>query len=194
MDGFFYIGSQMFITIIKKVFFITALICFIAPVSMAEEKNFSDHVDQDGNIQLPDSFRLSLRHIGAWYVPDGGASGFHDVFTEASAIEHFQKNQSFPDGATIVKELRGAIHGDFTTGKNVAYSETQVKQWFVMIKDGEGRFEDNKNWGDGWGWALFKTDQIGNQSSDYKTDCLGCHIPAKETDWIYTQAYPILSE
>ena len=30
--------------------------------------------------------------------------------------------------------------------------------WFVMIKDEKGRYPGNPLWGDGWGWALFKTD------------------------------------
>jgi len=30
-------------------------------------------------------------------------------------------------------------------------------------------------------------------ATDYKKDCLGCHIPAKATDWVYVQGYPVLS-
>ena len=62
-----------------------------------------------------------------------------------------------------------------------------------MVKDSENRFAENPIWGDGWGWALFKPDDKGkNVSRDYKVDCLGCHIPAKDTDWVYTEAYPTL--
>ena len=63
-----------------------------------------------------------------------------------------------------------------------------------MIKDSKGRFADNPLWGDGWGWALFKPDdRNSNVAANYQTDCLGCHQPAKAKDWIYTEAYPILS-
>ena len=31
-----------------------------------------------------------------------------------------------------------------------------------------------------------------NVSSDYKTDCLGCHVPARQNDWVYLEAYPML--
>jgi hypothetical protein len=42
---------------------------------------------------------------------------------------------------------------------------------------------------------LFKPDQPKlNVAADYKADCLGCHIPAKNNDWIYTEAYPILKK
>lgn len=52
---------------------------------------------------------------------------------------------------------------------------------------------DARIWGDGWGWALYKPDERGkNVATDYKTDCLGCHIPAKSNDWVYIEAYPTL--
>jgi hypothetical protein len=41
-------------------------------------------------------------------------------------------------------------------------------------------------------------DPKGNQMhftnfADYKKDCLGCHIPARTTDWVYVQGYPVLA-
>jgi len=65
--------------------------------------------------------------------------------------------------------------------------------WFSMIKDSQGRFPDNAKWGEGWGWALFNagaTDESG--SSDFRASCLGCHGPAKSTDWVYIESYPEL--
>ena len=29
-------------------------------------------------------------------------------------------------------------------------------------------------------------------ATDYKKDCLSCHVPAKSTDWTYVQGYPPL--
>ena len=157
------------------------------------DKAFSPYVDKDGTITLPDDFRKGMSHLGSWFVPTGGASGFHDVYTQPETIEAFRQDEKFPDGAVLVKELRPAGTGDYTTGKGVSFAEPTVKQWFVMIKDSQNRFPDNKNWGDGWGWALYKTDDLTkNVSADYKADCLGCHVPAKKTDWIYTEAYPSL--
>jgi hypothetical protein len=63
-----------------------------------------------------------------------------------------------------------------------------------MIKDAKGRFADNPIWSDGWGWALYKPDDRGkNVATNYRIDCLGCHVPAKTKDWVYTEAYPTLS-
>jgi hypothetical protein len=159
----------------------------------AEEVGFSQNVDATGVINLPKDFRTSMVHLGSWFVPSGDASGFHDVYTESESVAFYRKHGRFPDGATLVKELRASESGDYTTGSGVSHSTEVVKQWFVMVKDAEGRFANNPVWGDGWGWALFKPDKPEeNVASNYQTDCLGCHIPAKDNDWVYTEAYPVL--
>ena len=158
-------------------------------------ETFSTHVDEQGNISFPDGFRTSMVHLGSWFAPDGGASGFHDVYTERTTVEAFRKTGQFPDGATLVKELRASESGDYSTGAGVSHATDGLKQWFVMVKDVKGRFKGNPLWGDGWGWALFKPNDLStNVAANYQTDCLGCHVPAKEKDWIYTEGYPILAE
>lgn len=175
--------------------FVTVISTILVPNALAQGTEFSPYVDNQGNISFPTDFRTSKAHLGSWFVPDGGASGFHDVYTEKSSIEAFRKTGKFPDGATIVKELRASKKGAYTTGQGVSHSTKELKQWFVMVKDSEGRFADNPLWGDGWGWALFKPDNKGqNIAADYKTDCLGCHVPAQQNDWIYTEAYPVLKQ
>jgi hypothetical protein len=159
------------------------------------ENTFSPYVDDKGNISFPSGFRDSMVHLGSWFIPDGGASGFHGVYTERESVEIFRETGKFPDAAVLVKELRSSKSGDYTTGKGVSHATAKIKQWFVMVKDTENRFSDNLLWGDGWGWALFKSNDLGvNLATNYKNDCLGCHVPAKENDWLYTEAYPILSK
>jgi hypothetical protein len=158
-------------------------------------ETFSIHVDEHGNISFPEGFRTSMVHLGSWFALDGGASGFHDVYTERATVEAYRKTGKFPDGATLVKELRASESGAYTTGLEVSHATQSLKQWFVMIKDGEDRFEDNPLWGDSWGWALFKPDDLTkNRAANYQSDCLGCHVPAKDKDWIYTEGYPMLAE
>ncbi|PVZ63476.1 cytochrome C [Pelagibaculum spongiae] len=167
----------------------------MASEAIADDKSFSPYVDTQGNISLPDDFRISMVHLGSWFVPEGAASGFHDVYTEKSSAQAYRKTGKFPDGATLVKELRASKTGDYTTGQGVGHAVTDVKQWFVMIKDAKGRFSDNKIWGEGWGWGLYKPDNRSkNVSSNYKADCLGCHLPAKNTDLVYVGAYPTLGK
>ena len=178
--------------------YVFALIAFVItgkPPTASASEDLSPYVNDKGDISFPDNFRLSMVHLGSWFVPDGGASGFHDVYTERESLEAYRETGEFPDGATLVKELRAADKGDYTTGQGVSHSNSTIKQWFVMIKNRESQFEDNGLWGDGWGWALFKPDNKRiNLASNYKTDCLGCHIPAKQNDWVYKEAYPILGE
>lgn len=171
-----------------------AMIVAFSLSAIAADEGFSPYVDDQGNISFPDGFRSSMVHLGSWFVPEGGASGFHDVYTEKESVEAYRRTGKFPDGATIVKELRAAEAGTYTTGSNVSFATDGLKQWFVMIKDEKGRFADNPLWGDGWGWALYMpADQATNVATNYKTDCLGCHVPAQARDWIYTEAYPTLN-
>jgi len=66
--------------------------------------------------------------------------------------------------------------------------------WFVMVKGNVGRFPGNKLWGDGWGWSWFDgTNPQKTTSTDYTTDCQSCHVPARQSDWIYTHGYPVLT-
>ncbi|NOQ14648.1 MAG: cytochrome C [Methyloprofundus sp.] len=163
-------------------------------ITTAEALSFSPYVDKSGNISLPKDFRTSMTHLGSWFVPEGTASGFHDVYTEADSVRVYRDTGKFPDGATLIKELRSSTSADYTTGKNVSYATGDIKQWFIMIKDAQGRFANNPTWGDGWGWALIKTSNTQKSvTTNYRTECLGCHMPAKKTDWIYIEGYPTLS-
>ena len=165
-------------------------------VHATESKSaFSAFVDKKGTISLPKDFRKTMSHLGSWFVPLGDASGFHDVYARQTDISAYRKTGKFPDGAILVKELRASSVADYSTGQNVSFANKNIKQWFVMIKDTKNRFPKNKNWGDGWGWALFKTDNPDlNVSKNYKEDCLGCHLPAKANDWIYIEGYPTLTK
>ena len=160
-----------------------------------------DLVDKTGNIRKPDGYRDRYQILGTFTVfsaipmasgspsEQGGQS--HYTYASPGTAEYYRKTGKFPDGAVLVKEVFGTDHGKLTTGD--AYWASGTKQWFVMIKDEKGRYPGNPLWGDGWGWALFKADAPDKQvATDYKRDCLGCHIPAQATDWIYVRGYPVL--
>ena len=43
------------------------------------------------------------------------------------------------------------------------------------------------------GWAWFGSDDPGKLvTKNYYTECVGCHLPAKDDDWLYLQGYPVL--
>ncbi len=152
----------------------------------------SDVVSDSGEIAFPRGF-LKWQTLGAWSTADedGKANGMHQVYISPGAADAYLATGEFPDGTVLVKEVRGAATAKLSTG--AASYATDKGVWFVMIKDANQRFPENPLWGDSWGWALFEAKEPSQQvATDYKTDCLGCHVPAKETDWIYIEAYPVL--
>ncbi len=161
--------------------------------SEGETKGPLPFVDSDGTIHFPGRVRDEWVHLGSWGSADLNSAdpGQHDVYTQPESLEAYRKTGKFPDGAVLVKEVRKIESGHKTTGP-VTWAGDEVL-WFVLIKDAKGRFPGNDNWGEGWVWALFNavaTEK--NASTNFRASCLGCHIPARETDWIYVQGYPAL--
>jgi hypothetical protein len=154
--------------------------------------NGFDLVDKTGNIRKPSDYRDEYEALGTYTVLDPKGDQMHLTYASPRTAEYFRKTGKYPDGTVLVKEVFGTDHAQMTTGD--AHWASGTKVWFVMIKDAKGRYPGNPLWGDGWGWALFKSDSPDKQvATDYKKDCLGCHIPAKSTDWVYVQGYPVLN-
>lgn len=175
----------------------------VATASVADESftsTYANLVDNAGNISLPSDFRAQWTFLGTWSIAEAdvehsaeasghGAAGLHNVYTQPGVARYFRRHGVFPDGAVVVKELLKATTASMTTG--TVSRATEVEGWFVMVKDTEERFDTNPLWGDGWGWVLFGPDAIA-KTKNYKSECLGCHVPAKATDWLYIQGYPVL--
>ena len=190
-------GKKMY----KKALFIALLFscCGVAAAAESFTATYGSLVDDAGNISLPKDYRSDWTFLGAWSiaqkdVADGqGAAGLHNVYTQPGVAEYFGENGSFPDGAVLVKELFKTVTAPMSTGTVSRAGE--VEGWFVMVKDTQGRFMASQLWGDGWGWAFFAADQPEKTvTKDYKTECIGCHIPAREDDWIYVSGYPVLTD
>ena len=148
-------------------------------------------VDKAGNIQKPVDYRDIYQMIGAYTVLDPKGNQMHDTWASPGAAEYYRRTGKFADGTVLVKQVFGTDHAQMTTGD--AHWAADTKVWFVMIKDAKGRYPNSPLWGNGWGWALFKSDAPDKQvATDYKKDCLGCHVPAKADDWIYVKGYPLL--
>lgn len=130
-----------------------------------------------------------------------GVHEYHPVYTQPETLRYYKKHGRFPDGAVLVKELMRAETMPMTTGPAVGHGTT-ITGWFIMVRDTKGRYKDSPLWGDGWGWALFNADDpVHTVSKNYKTDCIPCHVPAKQLaprttaaddKWIYTLGYPVL--
>ena len=148
-------------------------------------------MDKSGNISKPADYRDRYELLGTYTVLDPKGNQMHVTYATPGTAAYYRKTGKFPDGAVLVKEIFLTDHAKFTTGD--AQWASQMVQWFVKIKDTKNRYPNNPLWGDGWGWALFKADAPDKQvATDYKKDCLSCHVPAKSTDWTYVQGYPPL--
>ena len=164
-----------------------------ASASDLARQTYSTLVDSKGHVSLPKDYRQSWTHLGSWLVPaaDAPGHGFHDVYTQPEAVAQFRRTGKFPDGAVLIKEIRAVESGKLTTG--AGHWAGKVNVWFVMVKDAEGRFAGNPHWGKGWGWTLHeaKAPEV-NASKGFKETCLGCHMPVKDSDWVFLDGYRTL--
>ncbi len=162
----------------------------------AQEAEFSPYVGAGGTLSVPEGYQSNLVFIGTWAIHNkegSGVAGVHNVYTNAEAVAHYREHGEWLDGAIIVKELLDVNSGKKTTGQ-VSWA-TEISGWFVMVRDAQGRFPDNPLWGNGWGWSYFSPDDAVNTvSTGFRADCLGCHIPARQTDWIFMDGYPVLTK
>jgi hypothetical protein len=153
-------------------------------------------VDASGNLRVPGDYRAAYQFLGSWAVAADqgqGSKEIHTVYASPGAVAAYHKNGRFRDGSVLVKEVFETTSGAMTTG-TVSHAEN-LKGWFVMMKDSKNRHAGNKLWGNGWGWSWFDAvNPSKTTSTDFKVDCLGCHVPAQATDWIYVQGYPALKQ
>ena len=106
-------------------------------------------------ISRPTDYRETFLHLGTYAVatkPDKPVDEMHNVYARPEDV-------GVPPGRRVPRR-RDAGEGchrvgseKLTTGQS--HWATDVKLWFVMVKDSKGRFPENDLWGDGWGWALF---------------------------------------
>lgn len=168
------------------------------PASKGAEtgSRFSPYVDDEGEISRPKTFRRDWVHLGSWFVREdeqASGPGVHDVYTQPSTVERFLETGQWPDGAVLVKQISGIREETLTTGQAQWAGDTNV--WFVMVRDRENRFPDNEAWAEGWGWALFTQDSPETSTTttwkgEGFNNCFGCHLPAKDTEWVFIEGYP----
>ena len=151
-------------------------------------------VDANGNLRVPANYRTSYQFLGTWAVqeaPDKSPTQLHIVYASPGTIAAYRKHKRFPDGSVLVKEVFQTDTGSMKTGI-VSRAQT-LKGWFVMVKDTKDSHPGNALWGDGWAWSWFDADNPSKTTStNYRVNCLPCHVPARATDWIYVQGYPPL--
>jgi len=166
----------------------------MGPTTLSDAPKAEPVVDAAGNLHVPGSYRTTYQFFGSWAVASDqgrGSKELHVVYASPGTVAAYRNDGRFPDGAVLVKEVFETGTAEMTTG-TVSHAET-LKGWFVMVKDGNGHYAANKLWGDGWGWSWFDAaNPSKTTSTDYKTDCRSCHVPAQDSDWVYVGGYPPL--
>jgi len=164
---------------------------------MADIRGSGAALTKTYSIQVPDvNYRNDWVQLGTFSVqdedPKKGAGQLHIVYTSKEAVAAYTGKGDFPDGTILIKDVFLTKHEDLGTG-HVSYADKLAGR-FVMIRDKGGKLTGkNPLWGDGWGWAFFKGEEKKKTvTTDYKADCLGCHQPVKDTNWLFVQGYPVL--
>lgn len=151
----------------------------------------------DARLRVPDvDYRRHWVQLGSYSVladePTKGAKELHVVYAHPASVDAYRRTGRFPDGAILVKDVFVAKTEDLTTG-TASYANVLIGR-FVMVKDtGNKHAAHSPLWGDGWGWAFYEGDERRKTvTTDYQLDCLGCHEPARNSDLIFMQGYPVL--
>ena len=152
-------------------------------------------VDAQGHLHIPSDYRATYEFLGTWAIAADkgvGSSELHNVYASPGTVAAYRTSGHFPEATVLIKEVYETSTASMTTG-TVSHARA-LKGWFVMVKDSNNRHPDNALWGNGWGWSWFDAgNPTTTTSTNYKTNCLPCHVPAQTTDWIYTSGYPPLT-
>ncbi|MFA0813480.1 cytochrome P460 family protein [Microbulbifer epialgicus] len=169
------------------------VLSFHAHAEVDLRSTYTNFVDRKGNITLPKDYRRNWTFLGSYQVKLANGKGWdtHYVYTQPKAVDAYRQSGKFPDGTVLVKDVNSTKSEPLTTG--LAYYFSDLQFTFMMVKDSKGRFPDNEAWAEGWGWALFKPGVAQSETTSWKgsglNNCFGCHLPAKNTDWVYVQGY-----
>lgn len=91
----------------------------------------------------------------------------------------------WPDGAVLGKVV-------WKEGPNKDWSSAISPQEFVHV---EFMFKDSRKWAEagGWGYARWKGEDLTpyGKGVDFSSECIGCHTPVKDNDWVFTKPAPM---
>lgn len=166
---------------------------FMAQASAADDNAAAAMVKSDGTIVMTtQDYQRDWTVLGTWaHLDQEGVKQFNVVYTQPETVTAYRTTGKFPEGAVLIKELRQGI--TTVTGKDKVSSLGALTGWFVLIKPSKTNAPQGPLWGDGWGWAKFNANTPdATITTNYRTDCLGCHAPVKSTDWVHVQGYPAI--
>jgi hypothetical protein len=134
-------------------------------------------------VDYPSGYR-AWQHVKTMIIQPGHAledpfGGIHHIYANSKAMSGLTNGQ-YEDGAVFVFDLL-----DYDNSNNTIV-ETDRKRLDVMQYDDEQFSETG-----GWGFESFVGDSRAERvEQDVVTACFNCHIPAKESNYVYSQYRP----
>jgi Cytochrome P460 len=144
--------------------------------------------ESDGRLKLPARYRewifLSSGIDMSYGAAMAGHSMFDNVFVEPTAYREFVRTGKWPDGTSLVLEVRGASdkgsinkHGKFQNGDLMGLE--------VHVKDTK-RFQGD------WAFFSFREGPGAAKMIPTTADCYSCHQQHAAVDTTFVQFYPTL--
>lgn len=178
----------------RWLFFVVFLMPGLA-TALPQAKRLPANVSINGVISIPQNFRTEFVFLGSWFLEleDQDERLMQHVYSRKQDVEAFKKNGKWPDGTMLVKEQ---FQAETTGTENRADSFASHPQgYFVMVRDRQNRFSGNPLWGDGWGWSYFSANNPRQaKTKNYRSDCLGCHESARDSELVFSKGYPLLKQ
>jgi hypothetical protein len=147
----------------------------------------------DGKLKQPVGYRKWV-HVGTPLTPkdmngdDDSISEFHAVYMDPESFAHYEKTGKFRDGTVMVKEFIGVGSKEAVSGNG--YFMGKFTGLEFSIKDSK-RFKDEPG-----SWAYFnfgvKYPLKAEAPKEAAALCNECHQDNAETDWVFSQYYPVL--
>ncbi len=161
----------------------------------AREVSSTLSFDDNGQLIRPEGYRKWM-YVGTPLTPndmnngEAGFPEFHSVYVDPDTFEHFERTGEFRDGAVVIKELISVGAKRATSGRG--YFMGDFRGLEVAVKDAT-RFEDEPG-----NWAYFSfgheyplAESAGPQPV---ANCSVCHGANTDTDFVFTQYYPVLRD
>lgn len=141
---------------------------------------FSLPVVASGEVPYPDNYR-QWQHVKSMLIQPGHPlenpfQGIHHVYANENAVKGLETGQ-YADGSVLAFDLLEYVEKDNTI------QEGKRKLLGVMHKDSAKYSKTG-----GWGFEGFAGDSNTERlTDDGGQSCYGCHIPQKESDFVFSK-------
>ncbi len=157
--------------------------------------NYGPHFTEDGEVLRPEGWRRWV-YVGTPLTPDelnGGEANFrefHNTYIDPPSFDVFLQTGEFPNGTQLVKEM--VLVGDTEASSGNGYFMGDFYGLELAVKDTE-RFKDEPG---GWAYFSFGHTDFEHYAKTAKAfpseSCNSCHESSADTDFVFTQYYPVL--